>query len=142
MSNGLFRVLLIQDRLSRSLHLSLWLENHGCRCRIAHSFQEAAELFANEPFNLVLSLLQAQPAAIAALARLLQGSHADFFYAHPVEDGCWWLQAVSSGHLSGGLPALRPGEFMERLRDAVQRNIPVDPSADTPNSPGVQKSSE
>jgi len=49
--------------------------------------KEAANLSANEPFELVLSLLRTPPGAIADLARLLEGSHAEFLYTHPVEEG-------------------------------------------------------
>jgi hypothetical protein len=112
------RVLLIQEQASGTSHMTNWLTNHGCQCHFAASFKEAADLVLRENFDLVLSTVRPETRTISALAILLKGSHTEFFYAYPVEDGCWWLPAVRSGDLASGSPALRPSEFISVL-DAI-----------------------
>lgn len=116
------RVLLIHEWASSSSHLSVWLERRGYRCQVATSFAEAAHLLIDEPFELIISVLRPQPREISALATLLEGTHSDFFYAHPVEDGCWWLPAVRSGEPSSGSPAMRSSEFFEMIDRLTKQN--------------------
>lgn len=134
MSSESVRVLLIHEWASSSSHLSVWLERRGCRCQVATSFAQAAHLLIDAPFELIISVLRPQPGEISALATLLKGTHSDFFYAHPVEDGCWWLPAVRSGELSSGSPAMRSSEFFEMI-DRLTRQIPKDKASRQVSAP-------
>jgi hypothetical protein len=93
--------------------LSQHLEAHGGECWFASSHSEAARLFLERPFDLVLC--SDRIAGIQTLIASLVGSSASLFCCHGVETGCWWLPGVLHGEKCLGAPALRPGEFAKVL---------------------------
>jgi len=89
--------------------LSRHLAAHGGECRFATSYSEAARLFSERAFDLVLWSDRVE--GIHTLIASLTGSAASLFCCHGVETGCWWLPAVLHGEKCLGAPALRPREF-------------------------------
>jgi hypothetical protein len=85
-----------------------------------NSYEEARHLIVTEAFELVLSVIPPRENAISTLAELLAGTQASVFYAHPVEDSCWWLPALRNGLQCLGAPALRPGEVTSLLDQLVE----------------------
>ena len=113
MNEKVVRVLIAcETSLGFSL-LSRHLIAHGGECRFATSYSEAARLFSERPFDLVL--WSDRIAGTHTLIASLTGSTASLFCCHGVETGCWWLPAVLHGEKCLGAPALRPGEFAKVL---------------------------
>lgn len=125
------------------------LEKIGCRCRLASSYAEAQRLVRAQTFQLVLSVIPPRENAMSSLTESLAGTHASVFYAHAVEDSCWWLPALRNGFKCFGAPALRPSEFTALLdsvvkqirEDRVSRQTPV-PSIPVPLQEIPAKTSE
>lgn len=109
------KALLVGESPRSFAHIVKRLETAGYRCQFAVSHEEAAKLSETEAFALVLSVSKPQDGAIALLVERLAGTEATFFWAHPVEDGCWWLPALRHGERCFGRPALRPSEFAGEL---------------------------
>lgn len=110
------RVLLVAENEMGFSLLCRQLEEQGCRCAFASSYSDAVRLFADQPFDLVLS--SGQP-GIRALFSSMAGSSASLFCAHAVEDGCLWVPVILKGSECLGTPPLHPSEFAERLTQMV-----------------------
>jgi hypothetical protein len=121
MNTQLMRVLLVGRGAKGSLSLLHHLEKRGCKCEVVTSSSEAARLFVDRAFDLVLctDLVERFDSLIASLI----GSRTTLFLCHPVEDGCWWLPAVRHGEKCLGAPALRLAEFgfaLEGLAEEIE----------------------
>jgi hypothetical protein len=119
MKNEGVDALLIGESARSFSHIVKRLEKAGCRCDFATSYEEAMQKLEKETFDLVLSVVRPEDGAIASLVERLAGSGASFYYAHPVEEGCWWLPALRRGEQCFGRPALRPSEFAGVLDQVV-----------------------
>jgi hypothetical protein len=114
-------VLLIVERPGTFAAIARRLEEkNACRCLFVHSYAEAKRLVQSRSFDLILSAIPPRNNAISSLAETLAGTRASVFYAHPVEDGCWWLPALRNGLQCFGTPALRPREFSSLLDQVVE----------------------
>ena len=122
MNGEKLRVLLIGEGSGSFSGIIRRLEKTGCRCQFANSYAEAQRLVEEEAFELVLSAIPPREKAMSLLTMALAGTHANVFYAHPVEDSCWWLPVLRDGLQCFGAPALRPSEFT-RLLDRVVGGI-------------------
>jgi len=107
------KVLLLGEAPSGSSYLRLQLENRGCHCWFAHSTEEAAGLYQEHTFDLILST---QPLSrFDAVLPMLGNTSCKIFHCRPVEDSCWWLPIAPEGQKSAGGPGMRPSEFLEML---------------------------
>lgn len=113
-------VLLIVERPGSLAAITRRLEKSGCRCAFAHSYTEAARIAQTESFELILSAIPPRDNAMSSLTEGLAGTSASVFYAHPVEDGCWWLPALRKGLQCFGSPAMRAVEFTSVLDQVVE----------------------
>jgi hypothetical protein len=113
------QALLIGENAQGSSHLAKLLQERGCKCSFATSYQEACSLLSGERFDLVLSPTRLRDCSIFPLLGLLEGSRVTLFYFQLVEDGCWWLPALRSGRKCFGSYALRPSEFVVSLGEII-----------------------
>jgi hypothetical protein len=114
------RVLLIGETINDSSYLAKRLEERGCHCSFAKSYQESASLLRQGGFDVVLSPARLRDCGGAPLIDQLNGSGATLFYYHAVERGCWWLPALRRGRECFGSPALRPSEFVTVLDELIK----------------------
>lgn len=110
MSQEAVRVLLLGESAKISSHLLLHLEQRGCHCWFATSAEQGIALFNKYKFHLILGTSPMHQAT--RMISLLGRSSCSVFYAHAVEDGCWWLPLMKDGQKCLGAPAVRPGEFV------------------------------
>lgn len=122
MKNGDIRVLIVGESSQSFRHLKKSLKQRHCRCRTATSYEQAHRVVGEETPDVVLSMVPPRPGAISSMAERLAGTKASFYYAYPVEDGCWWLPALRFGERCLGEPALRSREFT-LLFDSVLAEI-------------------
>ena len=106
-------VLLFGESARGSSYLQCHLEQLGCTCSFAKSFEEAIALIDRHAFHLILitkPIHETDP-LVAAL------SQSDFtvFFSYPVESGCWRLPLVCRGQKCLGAPAVRPSAFVGLL---------------------------
>jgi CheY-like chemotaxis protein len=113
------RVLLVDENLSEVSNLVRYLKDLGCSCSFARSYTAASALLRNRRFDLVLSKFGLPGGNIQELPNRLVGGRASLFYFYAVEVGCWWIPRVRSGWECWGETALRPGEFVDALREIV-----------------------
>lgn len=113
MNRKVVKVLLVGESAMGFSILSKHLEKHGGICRSASSYAEAAQLFSERPFDLVLC--SDRITGIHILLSALTGSSASLFCSHSVEASCWWVPAVLHGEKCLGVSALRPNEFAKLL---------------------------
>ena len=126
------RALLIGESAQGSSYLAKRLQERGCMCEYAMSYEQTLSLVGTEDFFLVLSPTRLKAKNLLPLMDLLEGSNSSLFYAHLVERGCWWLPALQRGHKCFGSFAVRPSEFVsvldltieELLRNRRVDNIP------------------
>jgi len=116
MNEKIVRVLFVGGSKTGFSPLFRFLEEQQCQCRFASSYTEGARLFAEKPFDLVLS--SGQP-GIRTLFPLVIDSSASVFCAHIIEDGYLWLPVVLNGGNCLGVPPLQPSEFAQTLRRLV-----------------------
>ena len=114
------KALLIGENPQGSPYLAKRLEERGCECEFALSYQEACWLLRAQDFDLVLSPMRLRGGSLFPLIGLLDGSGITLFYSHAVEDGCWWLPALRHGQNCFGSSALRPSEFVAALDEAIE----------------------
>ena len=136
MKNGDIRVLLLGESPSSFHLLQKSLERRHCRCLRAQSYDEAHQLLDEETPDIVLSAIPPQPGAISSLTDRLSGGKASFYYAYPVENGCWWMPALHRGERCFGAPAMRPAKFaglidqvVEDIRAERERERKIAPAA-------------
>jgi len=107
------KVLLLGANPSGSSYLRLQLENRGCHCWFAHSTTEAAALYQEQTFDLILST---QPLSrFDAVLPMLENAGCRIFHCRPVEDSCWWLPIAPVGQKAAGEAGMRPSEFLDML---------------------------
>jgi hypothetical protein len=112
MDHSFAKVLLLGETPSGSSYLRWQLENRGCHCWFAHSTNEAAALYQEQTFDLILST---QPLSrFDAVLPLLGKGESRVFNCRPDEDSCWWLPIALEGQKLAG-PGMRPSEFLEML---------------------------
>ena len=114
------RVLLIGESPQGSSYLTNRLQGRGCDCEFVTSYQEACALLRARNFDLVLSPMRLCGRSVFPLIDFLEGSGVTLFYSQAVEEGCWWLPALRRGRRCFGASALRPGEFMSALDEAIE----------------------
>lgn len=141
MNSGRSRVLLIGEGSKSFAGIVRRLEKSGCGCRFANSYAEALRLIETEPFELVLSVIPPREKAVSSLASALKGTRATVFYAHLVEDSCWWVPSLRDGAECFGTPALRPAEFTGLL-DRLVGIAPDAPAAVQPAPSNIPPSAE
>ncbi|HVB86581.1 MAG TPA: hypothetical protein VNK23_07955 [Candidatus Dormibacteraeota bacterium] len=127
MDHSFMKVLLMGENPSGSSYLRWQLENRGCHCWFAHSTKEAATLYQEHTFDLILST---QPLSrFDAVLPLLGTSSCNIFHCRPDEDSCWWLPIAPEGQKSTGEAGMRPSEFLEMLDKLLAQrrtmNIPA-----------------
>ena len=71
-------------------------------------------------FDMVLSPMRLGNRSVFPLIDFLEGTGVTLFYSQAVEEGCWWLPALRCGQRCFGSSALRPGEFMSALDEAIE----------------------
>ena len=114
------KALLIGETPQGSSYLAKRLQERGCECEFAVTYQEACSLLKAQDFDLVLSPMRLRDGSLFSLIALLDGSGITLFYSHAVEDGCWWLPALRQGQNCFGSSALRPSEFVAALDEAIE----------------------
>jgi len=114
------KVLLVGENPQGSSYLEKRLRGRGCECEFAASYKEACSLLGTEDFDLVLSPIRLRDGSLYPLIGLFDGSGTTLFYFQTVEDGCWWLPALRHGHNCFGSSAMRPGEFVVELDEAIE----------------------
>ena len=114
------KVLMIGENPQGSSYLAKRLQERGCECEFAVSYQEACWLLRAQDFDLVLSPMRLRDGSLFPLIDLLDGSGITLFYSHAVDDGCWWLPALRHGQNCFGSSALRPSEFAAALDEAIE----------------------
>ena len=114
------KALLIGESRQGCSYLANRLQQRGCKCEFATSFQEADSLLRAKEYDFVLSATRLQNHSLFPLIDLLEGSGITLFYSHPVEDGCWWLPALRRGRKCFGLSALLPKEFVSVLDAEIE----------------------
>lgn len=113
------KVLLLGENASGSSYLRLQLENRGCHCWFAHSTKEAAAMYQEHKFDLILGTTPLSNSD--SLLALLASSTCHIYHCQPQEDSCWWLRLCPSAQGHDGKPGLvdgpgmRPSEFLEML---------------------------
>jgi hypothetical protein len=118
--NGDIRVFLLGESPGGFHFLRKSLERRHCRCRMFDSYEEAQRLLDQEMPDIVLSAIPPRPGAIVSMTDHLAGTRASFYYACPVENGCWWLPALHRGERCFGAPAMRPAKFSGLLDQVVE----------------------
>ena len=113
------KALLIGETPQGSSYLAKRLQERGCQCEFAASYQEACSLLMAQGFDLVLSPMRLRDGSLFPLIDLLDGSCVTLFFSHAVEDGCWWLPALRNSQKCFGSSALRPSEFVATLDEAI-----------------------
>jgi hypothetical protein len=116
------RVLLISETEHGCSNLRRKLELRGCQCRFGSSFPEAAALFGEYSFLLVISTIRFHQ--YDQLLIKLSQLPSTVFQSFLVEDGCWWLPLAKNARPCIGAPALRANEFMGAIEQIVQENRP------------------
>lgn len=134
------RALLIGERFLGSSHLAKYLQQHGCHCQFATSYDGVRSLLRARHFDIVLSPMKLRDASLIPLIEWLDGSDVTLFYCFPVESGGWWLPALRRGERCFGSPALRPSEFASVLDNAVQKAQLNTPAAEDAARPVVGES--
>jgi len=130
------RALLVSEDRRHFPHLVKALEERNFHCRIALSCDEALELLSGAGFDLVVGVAPLPRGALLSLAGSLAGSRTSFFYAQPVEEGCWWLPIHRRGEVCFGAPALRPSEFSKLLDTLADETSNKQAESDPPQQRG------
>jgi DNA-binding NtrC family response regulator len=113
-------VLLIGESPQGSSYLTNRLQGRGCDCEFVTSYQQACATLRSRHFDLVLSPMRLSDRSVFPLIDFLEGAGVTLFYSQAVEEGCWWLPALRCGQRCFGSSALRPGEFMSALDEAIE----------------------
>jgi hypothetical protein len=122
MGRDVIRVLLISETEHDCSNMRRLLENRGFRCWFGSSFDEAAALFDQHSFHLVVSTIRFHQ--YDGYLHKLSALPSTVFQCFQVEDGCWWLPVARSGQACLGAPALRAGEFLGAINQTVEEIRP------------------
>jgi response regulator RpfG family c-di-GMP phosphodiesterase len=112
-------VLLVGKGAPSAPTLQNHLEKRGCEVCFATSTKEAIELLQRRRFDLVLSEFMLRDGTAYQLMPPLLGTATTMFFSNAVEDGCWWMTAVSKGKDRSEEPGMRPAEFRIRLDELL-----------------------
>ncbi|MGH9717804.1 MAG: hypothetical protein ACRD4R_13910 [Candidatus Acidiferrales bacterium] len=107
------KALLLGETESGSSYLRWQLENRGCHCWFAHSTTEAATLYQEHTFDLILSTKLVSK--FDATLPLLASTGCKIFHCLPDEESCWWLPMPTDGQKFADGPGMRPSEFLDML---------------------------
>jgi hypothetical protein len=113
------KALLLGENANGSSYLKWQLENRGCHCWFAHSTKEAAAMYQEHKFDLILSTTPLSK--FDSLLALLGSGTCKIYHCQPGEDSCWWLPLSPNAQGRVGDPGLvdgagmRPSEFLEML---------------------------
>ena len=113
------KVLLLGENASGSSYLRWQLENRGCHCWFAHSTKEAATMYQEHKFDLILSTTPLSK--FDSLLAVLGSSACKVYHCRPEEDSCWWLALCLDAPGRNGKtgladgPGMRPSEFLDML---------------------------
>lgn len=114
-------VLLVGQTARSSLRLVKWLEDHACQCHYADSCKDACARFSRMHFDFVLSPYELPDRNAYPLLKHLIGSSSTLFFSVAVENGCLWVPTLVRGKKWPSSSALRPAEFADTLRKAVDQ---------------------
>ena len=112
------RVLLISETEHGCSNLRRALESKNCMCIFASSFDEAAGLFDQQSFHLVLCTISFHE--YHRLLAKLSDLPSTVFQRFLVEDGSWWLPLAENGKPCLGAPALRANEFSRAINQIIE----------------------
>jgi hypothetical protein len=118
MNNHPVRVLILGETNTAPSRLLTRLQKSACECWFAKSADRGAELLDKYGFEVILSIGPVHD-ALQMVSRLA-GSECSIFSAFPVERGCWWLPIMYMGEECLGAPAMRTGEFLALLDQALR----------------------
>jgi hypothetical protein len=118
MDQATIRVLLLSETEHGCANLRRGLEKRGCLCSFGSSFSEAAVLFRQHPFQLVISTIPFHQ--YDGLLARLAGLPSTVFQSFAVEAGSWWLPVARNGQPCIGAPALRPDEFQRAVNQIIE----------------------
>jgi PleD family two-component response regulator len=121
MDIGVMTVLLVGQTARSSLRLVKWLEDHACQCHFADSCKDACASLSRMQFDFVLSPYELPDRNAYPLLKHLIGSTSTLFFSVAVENGCLWVPALARGKKWPASTALRPAEFADTLRKAVDQ---------------------
>ena len=124
MGSGGLKALLVGQAARSSFQLLQWLDNRGCQCHFACSYEDACKSISETAFDLVISQFDLPDRTAYPLLDRLAGSTATLFFSKPVENGCWWLPMLVRGRECVGAHGLRPGEFLDALGKTLAYNAP------------------
>jgi hypothetical protein len=96
------------------------LEKFGSELSIAVPKTVTAEYVRLGAYDLVLLDSTVPSEQRRRLVSELAGFDVSIFYSLPVENGCWWLPALSHGSNCHGAPAFRRSEFPRELERILQ----------------------
>lgn len=113
------RALLVGEKPLLRSNLAQHLEEKGCECSFAVSYDEACSCLSAKTFDLVFSPMRLRGVTLFPLMDLLEGSEANLFYLHTVEEGYWCLPALHQGQRCFGASGLRSNEFMTHLDELI-----------------------
>lgn len=116
---GLVRVILVSKTSKCLSHFLRHLEIRNCWYGIAGSYDEARSLIRKAGCDLLVGVTPLPQGVVASVASTIAARRSSFFYAQPVEEGCWWVPVYLRGELCFGTPALRPKEFVRFLDTLV-----------------------
>ena len=111
--------LLVAENVQSYSHFARRLQELGCECEFATSYQQACSRLATEDISLVLSTTRLHGKDLLPLVDLLGRSKVTLFYTHSVELGCWWLPALWRGHRCFGSYAIPPSQFVSALEELI-----------------------
>lgn len=121
MNAGVITVLLVGQTARSSLRLQQWLEDRGCQCQVAVSCKDACACVSRKKFDFVLSPFELPDRTAYPLLERLIGSTTTLFFSAMVENGCLWIPALARGKRWPASSALRPSEFADILRGALDQ---------------------
>ena len=119
METRMVKALVIGDGARTPSSLIQHLEQRKCSCESANCYADAGTLLESTRYDLVLSPMRIGGSSVFNLMERLKGSVTTVFYFVAMEQGCWWLPAMSRGQFSFGGSAYRPSEFLPILDKTI-----------------------
>jgi DNA-binding NtrC family response regulator len=129
--------------------LNDFLRKRGCEIALASSCKEVQRMLRERHYDLVLSEFMLSDGTAYQLMSCLRGTDTMMFFFNVVEQGCWWINAISEGQDHSDGPGMRPEEFKilldeilfdRHLRNANQRRCR--PPADRCDNSALQARKE
>jgi DNA-binding NtrC family response regulator len=120
METRMVKALVIGNGAGAPSSLVRHLEERNCSCELGESYAQAGMLLESRKYDLVLSPMRIGSSSMVNLMNVLKGTSTTVFYFVAMEQGCWWLPAMSHGEFSFGGNAYRPNEFLPILDRAIE----------------------